>query len=377
MKTLIRLLALMILATVPVVAQNGQLVRAEYGVVGQMADVTSLVSSRIQNGSLNFVVSNDDLGGDPVRGQRKILRIWLRRSWWDSKSYDFPEGSTVNLQISGSPNGSNPGNDPVPGAGGGGGGSQFVRAEYGLPGRFVDVTSRVQQQAQNGVFACQIGSECLGIDPVPGVRKIFRVTTRGFLGNARFSDFNEGDTVSIPVSSGNSNGAWGGSSWAILHAEYGRDGQSRDVTDRVRSLVQNNSLNFRVTNDAMGGDPARSRTKQLFVAVRQGSSGEQDYTFREGETIHLQLGYGGGGAGHSWSVARAQYGVPGRFLDVTQIVSGFLVNNSLNFRVSNQTFGRDPADDHKKTVIVRLRDSQNRELVVQYDEGDDVALQLP
>ena len=163
MKSTVKLLLVMLLAALPALAQNGnqngQLTRAEYGVSGQMADVTYLVASRIQNNALNFVVSNEELGGDPARGQRKILRLWIRRSWWDNKFYDFPEGATVNLQLSGS----NPGT--YPGSGAGAGGQQFVRAEYGVPGRFTDVTNRVRQQAQNGVFSCQVGNDCLGGDP--------------------------------------------------------------------------------------------------------------------------------------------------------------------------------------------------------------------
>ena len=381
MKTLLAILTFLALGSFPALAQNnqqpGKLTRAEYGIPGQMADVTYLVSLRIQHNNLNFRVSNDDLGGDPAPGQRKLLRIWLRRSWWDNRSYDFPEGSTVNLQLSSDTSDNYPGQGT--GTYPGQGSQQFVRADYGIPGQFADVTSRIQRLAQNGVFSCRVSHDCFDVDPAPGVRKLLRVTSRGGFGNSRYTDYSDGETVTIPV--GTSNGDnWGGNSWIILHAEYGLQGrQSVDVTDRVRGLVQNNALNFVAGNDALGGDPAHGHKKQLFLAIRQGFGGEQNYTFREGETVNLQLGYGNseGGSGRTWSVTRAQYGIPGRYMDVTQTVARFLVNNSLHFRVSNDTFGRDPAEDHHKNLIVRLRDWQGREEVLQYDEGDDVSLQLP
>lgn len=52
-----------------------QIVRAEYGVGDRTVDVTNRLNSLIQNGQLNFQVSNQIMGGDPFPGERKTLTI--------------------------------------------------------------------------------------------------------------------------------------------------------------------------------------------------------------------------------------------------------------------------------------------------------------
>ena len=56
----------------------------------------------------------------------------------------------------------------------------------------------------------------------------------------------------------------------INKAVYGKEGQGKDVTVRLRRMIQNNTLNVKVTNENMGGDPNKGADKSLKV----------DYTFR-------------------------------------------------------------------------------------------------
>lgn len=49
----------------------------------------------------------------------------------------------------------------------------------------------------------------------------------------------------------------------INNARYGKGGQGVDVTNRVRSMVQNNTLDFKVTNSNLGGDPNVGADKTL------------------------------------------------------------------------------------------------------------------
>jgi hypothetical protein len=56
----------------------------------------------------------------------------------------------------------------------------------------------------------------------------------------------------------------------INRAVYGKEGQGKDVTQRLQKLIQNNTLDVRVTNITMGGDPNKGADKSLKV----------DYTFR-------------------------------------------------------------------------------------------------
>jgi DnaJ-like protein C11, C-terminal len=61
----------------------------------------------------------------------------------------------------------------------------------------------------------------------------------------------------------------------INKAVYGKQGQGRDVTRRLRNMIQNNTLDIKVTNDNMGGDPNVGADKTLKV----------DYAYH-GQTLH-------------------------------------------------------------------------------------------
>ena len=56
----------------------------------------------------------------------------------------------------------------------------------------------------------------------------------------------------------------------INKAVYGKEGQGRDVTRRLNNLIQNSTLDVKVNNDNMGGDPNPGADKTLKV----------DYTYR-------------------------------------------------------------------------------------------------
>ncbi len=56
----------------------------------------------------------------------------------------------------------------------------------------------------------------------------------------------------------------------ILKAVYGKEGMGQDVTGRLQKLIKNNTLDVKVTNITMGGDPNKSADKTLKV----------DYTYR-------------------------------------------------------------------------------------------------
>jgi len=56
----------------------------------------------------------------------------------------------------------------------------------------------------------------------------------------------------------------------IIKAVYGKEGMGKDVTDRLQKLIKNNTLDVKVTNIIMGGDPNKGADKTLKV----------DYTYR-------------------------------------------------------------------------------------------------
>jgi hypothetical protein len=58
---------------------NGlRIIRAYYGVQRRTVDVTDLLRSRMREGTLTFVVTNEALGGDPAVGADKVLIVVYR-----------------------------------------------------------------------------------------------------------------------------------------------------------------------------------------------------------------------------------------------------------------------------------------------------------
>ena len=55
---------------------NGKLLKAEYGAASNFAQVTSLVSTLL-DGRADWEVNNDVLGGDPVSGIEKVLKVYM------------------------------------------------------------------------------------------------------------------------------------------------------------------------------------------------------------------------------------------------------------------------------------------------------------
>jgi hypothetical protein len=98
-----------------------------------------------------------------------------------------------------------------------------------------------------------------------------------------------------------------GQSGDVVGADYGAGRNFVDVTNQVRSMIRNGSLNFRVNNDAFRvGDPAPNQVKTLRLRVRDAYGRAQTHQYREGDTVNLQLGWTnppnrpGPGPGGNW-----------------------------------------------------------------------------
>ncbi len=61
----------------------------------------------------------------------------------------------------------------------------------------------------------------------------------------------------------------------IQNAIYGKNGQGKNVTRRLNNMINNNTLDVKVNNDNMGGDPNVGADKSLKV----------DYTYH-GQNLH-------------------------------------------------------------------------------------------
>ncbi len=170
--------------------------------------------------------------------------------------------------------------------------------------------------------------------------------------------------------------------WELLRAEYGSGGTWVDVTERVRALVNGDTLNMRVDNFTLGGDPAPGARKTLRLRVRDDYGREQLLTYPEKESFSLNIrssntgypgsagnyggppqpgyssapgNYGGppqSGYGGGLQILRADYGTDNRIANVTSRLASLIQGNSLSLRVTNETMGGDPAEDHPKVLNV-------------------------
>jgi hypothetical protein len=76
---------------------NGlRIIRAYYGVQRRTVDVSDLLRSRVREGVLSFVVTNDALGGDPATGADKVLIVVYRFEGKETAAA-VREGNTLTL----------------------------------------------------------------------------------------------------------------------------------------------------------------------------------------------------------------------------------------------------------------------------------------
>jgi hypothetical protein len=69
-------------------------------------------------------------------------------------------------------------------------------------------------------------------------------------------------------------------------AVWGRNGQGSDVTNRVRRLIRNNSLDFKVNNSNLGGDPNKGTVKTLKISYTYNGR-RQNRVYNEGDRCRI------------------------------------------------------------------------------------------
>jgi hypothetical protein len=163
-------------------------------------------------------------------------------------------------------------------------GGELVRAEWGVAGNQVDVTARVRTFVRNGVLQFEVTRFNLGIDPAPHQNKVLVIHVRHWDGDVRDYSYPERSTVNLELDpedrwerrddrreehqreerreEGYDRRERG---LRILRAYYGAEGQFINVTEAVRSRVDDGRVNLRVDNYSMGGDPLPGRRKWLRV----------------------------------------------------------------------------------------------------------------
>lgn len=169
-------------------------------------------------------------------------------------------------------------------------GGELVRAEWGVPGSQVDVTARVRTFARNGILQFEVTRFNLGIDPAPHQNKVLVIHVRHWGGEVRDYSYPERSTVTLEL---DPEDRWERREerreehaerreehrddrpdpgyyrhergLRILRAYYGAEGQFVNVTEALRSRVDDGRLSLHVDNYSMGADPLPGRRKWLRV----------------------------------------------------------------------------------------------------------------
>jgi Protein of unknown function (DUF3011) len=75
----------------------------------------------------------------------------------------------------------------------------------------------------------------------------------------------------------------------LIRADYGSGNQWVEVTQRVRSLIRGESLNFLVDNDTLGVDPRPGEAKALRLQFRDENGRNRQLTFQENQYVDLRV----------------------------------------------------------------------------------------
>jgi hypothetical protein len=183
---------------------------------------------------------------------------------------------------------------------------EFVGAEWGTPAHKVDVTSRVRTFIHDGVLQLEVTRFNLGIDPAPHENKVLIIRLREHDGDIKSYSYPERSVARLEL-----HPEWqerreqqerhddaehredyrehhddaerredGGERrerrLQILRAEYGVEGQFANVTEALRSQINDGRLFLFVNNYTMGVDPAPGVHKHLRVSYVQ--DGERRHT---------------------------------------------------------------------------------------------------
>ncbi|MGA8490022.1 MAG: hypothetical protein WB711_06340 [Terriglobales bacterium] len=306
----VAVVAFALLASAAGMAQQYQILRADYGYGNQRVDVTQRLRD-LARSNRTFRMGNSTFGVDPAPGKVKSLRVFTRGSNGRDRTFEYPEGSVVDGSMFSGWSGGNWGSK--------GGEYVILNAQYGVASRHVDLTQRLRQlAAQNSFF--RMGNSTFGVDPAPGQVKVLRIYARGPDGRSHMFEYPEGSIVDGSRFSGWGNGNWGSGNWNggwnpspvpspvpppaprpplrvppggntgqlnILSAAYGSGNRTRDVTARLQSTVRNGRLNTMVNNTTMGSDPAPGAPKTLRVSYSVGRAAAQQVIVQEGRQLNI------------------------------------------------------------------------------------------
>lgn len=160
-----------------------KITKAMYGTGSKTVDVKKSVMSNIKDGNLSLVVSPDALNvTDPAPGQQKILDVAYTIN--DGKQMGQMVKDDELLMISAPPERRATG-------------LQILKAEYGYPGNWTDVTDAIQNHVRDGTIKITVGPKSAGIpDPNPNKQKSLAVQYE-INGSPNTVELTDGKTLNI------------------------------------------------------------------------------------------------------------------------------------------------------------------------------------
>jgi len=167
-------------------------------------------------------------------------------------------------------------------------GGELVGAEWGVPGRKVDVTARVRTFIHDGVLQLEVTRFNLGIDPAPHENKVLIIRLREWDGDIKDYSYPERSVARVELDPEDwharreeqehhdreerreQGDEYRERGLQILRAYYGAEGQFVNVTEAVRNRVDGGRLYLRVDNYSMGVDPVPGIHKRLRILYTLG-----------------------------------------------------------------------------------------------------------
>jgi hypothetical protein len=288
------------------VAQQYQILRADYGYGDRRVDVTQRLRE-LARSDTTFRMGNSTFGVDPAPGQVKSLRIFARGAGGETRTFEYREGSVIEGAMFSGWGSGDWGWDAADN-----GQYQILEARYGAAENNIDVTQRLKELArQDRTF--RMGNSTFGVDPDPGRVKTLRIYTRGPGGANRMFEYREGSVVDGSMFTGWGRGEWGrggrDGGWSdgngdegqyqILEARYGTAHRNIDVTQRLKELARRD-ITFRMGNSTFGEDPDPGHSKILRIYTRGPNSQNRMFEYREGSVVDgaMFTGWGRGEWGH-------------------------------------------------------------------------------
>src|SRR3954470_19055000 len=138
--------------------------------------------------------------------------------------------------------------------------------------------------------------------------------------------------------------------WEIVRADYGSGNTWVDVTERVRALIHNDLLSFRVGPTTVGQAGQRGNNHILKMQLRDARGNTRQISFRDRQRVNFKAN---NSSMTQLRITKAIYGTRYRTADVTARLNSQIQGNQINLRVNNDTMGGDPAPNRSKQLTVQ------------------------